>query len=242
METIHASIVEAVCKVQAGISAVRKDSPNRHGGYMFASTDAIYAELTHRMAAAGLMVICLEDEPPRIERVERDGKISQWMRVCFAFALATSEATWSDPGSRRTLSIQVTGPQTFMAAQSYAEKTYLRSLFKMPTGDLDLDAMAQADTEDAQTALAGNGVRRKSSARAKKDGTSDVHKTIIAEIKSAKTLELLEQIPDLYAAEIGAMPRAWAMLIEDEYALRVDHFAPTGYSLPAGATSGWLDQ
>ena len=68
-EPIPASIVMAICTVQAGMDAVKRDQRNQHGGYQFASTDAIYAELTRRLAGAGLVIMCLEDEPPRIERV-----------------------------------------------------------------------------------------------------------------------------------------------------------------------------
>jgi hypothetical protein len=39
--------------------------------------------------------------------------------------------------------LQITGPQSFQAAQSYNEKAFLRSLFKIPTGDMDLDALPE---------------------------------------------------------------------------------------------------
>ena len=170
-EQIHSSIIQAICKVQSGLGAVKKSQKNVHGGYMFASTDDIYAEVCRRMADAGLVVLPLEEDA-EIQRVEKDGKVAQWARIVFSFVLATSEATWTDKRSKRTLFIQVTGPQTFQAAQSYAEKAYLRSLFKIPTGDMDLDAMAQADTEEGQTALNGS-AKRKSSYSAKKDGITD---------------------------------------------------------------------
>lgn len=61
-ETIHASIVQAICKVQSGMEAVKKSQRNAHGGYMFASTDDIYAEVCRRMADAQLVIIPLEEE------------------------------------------------------------------------------------------------------------------------------------------------------------------------------------
>lgn len=228
-EAMHATIVQAVCQVQAGMEAVKKDSFNKHGDYKFSSTDAVYAELTKRLAAAGLVIMCLEDEEPRIERVEKADdrgniKTSQWGRFVFSFVLATAEATWTDKSCRRTLMIQITGPQTFMAAQSYAEKAFLRSLFKLPTGDMDLDSMAQAETMEDQNALAG-GRKRKSSSAAKKDGSPDVFNEIRAHISKASSLDHLRELRTLYAEEWAEMPERWAQLLDEDYGVRMDDLA-----------------
>ena len=216
-EQIHSSIIQAICKVQSGLGAVKKSQKNVHGGYMFASTDDIYAEVCRRMADAGLVVLPLEEDA-EIQRVEKDGKVSQWARVVFSFVLATSEATWTDKRSKRTLFIQVTGPQTFQAAQSYAEKAYLRSLFKIPTGDMDLDAMAQADTEEGQTALNGS-AKRKSSYSAKKDGiTADTFNEIKTHLVSAYGDRVrLQEIKTLYASEWQTMPVKWVEILDQHY-------------------------
>ena len=217
MDIIDGSIVKAICKVQSSLDAVKKSQRNAHGGYMFASTDDIYAELTRRMADAGLVVLPLEEEA-EIQRVERDGKTSQWAKMVFSFVLATEGATWADKGSRRTLFIQVTGPQTFQAAQSYAEKAYLRALFKIPTGDMDLDAMAQGDTEEDQRALNTPAGKRKSSSASKKDGTDALFNEIRAKIVSATgNRPILQQIRTIYASEWDVMPIRWKELLDNEY-------------------------
>lgn len=144
MDQIPGSIVKSICAVMANLEAVKKSQKNQHGGYMFASTDDIYAAITRKMGEVGLVCLCLEEAAPEITRSEsKDGKAAQWMKMAYSFVLATADATWSDPRSRRTLIIQITGPQTFQAAQSYAEKSYLRSLFKIPTGDVDLDSLPE---------------------------------------------------------------------------------------------------
>lgn len=216
-EQIHASIVKAICKVQLHIDAVKKSQKNVHGGYMFASTDDIYAEIMRRMADAGLVVMSLEEEA-EIQRLERDGKVVQWAKMVFGFILATEEATWEDRRSKRTLYIQVTGPQTFQAAQSYAEKAYLRALFKIPTGDMDLDSIAHGDTEEDQAALNGK-TKRKSSYSAKKDGvTTETFNEIRGHITSAYgDRTRLMEIKTLYAAEWQVMPSKWAQILDDEY-------------------------
>lgn len=223
-EQIHSSIIQAICKVQSGLGAVKKSQKNVHGGYMFASTDDIYAEVCRRMAEAGLVVLPLEEEA-EIVRVEKDGKTSQWAHIVFSFVLATSEATWTDKRSRRTLYIQVTGPQTFQAAQSYAEKAYLRSLFKIPTGDMDLDSLAQSDTEEGQSALNGK-AKRKSSYGAKKDGaTTELFNEIRREIAASINADHLKHLrAEVYAEDWATMPVKWVELLDHEYEDRLDTF------------------
>lgn len=225
VETIPGSIVKAICAVKTSLGAVSKSNRNQHGGYNYASADDIYAALTRKMGEVGLAVISLEDSCD-IKRIEgKDGKMAQWAHLEFSFVLATEDATWTDKRMRRTLYIQVTGAQTFQAAQSYAEKAFLRSLFKIPTGDMDLDSMPQADNEDDQVSLSTKR-KQKSSYAAKKDGTDVVFNEIMAAVKNAPTVDHLEQIPSLYAEEIGTFPRRWHELYEGEYETRMLQLNP----------------
>lgn len=228
-EPIPASIVQAVCKVQASLGAVSKSNRNAHGGYNFASTDDMYAALTRKMGEVGLMILCLEDhcEIKRFEAKDKSGemKTTQWAHMEFSFVLATEQASWTDKRAKRTLYIQVTGPQTFQAAQSYAEKAYLRSLFKIPTGDVDLDSMPQADTEEDQIALARNGkAPRKSSAEGKRDGSVKLFNEIRAKVQQAPNGDILQQLRALYADEWATLPRAWAETLDEEYETRMMSF------------------
>lgn len=225
MDPIHPSIVKAVCRIMGSVQSVKKSQRNQHGGYNFASTDDIYAAVTHKMGECGLMLITLEDEC-EIVRVEKEGKTSQWAKVTFSFVLATEERTWTDLKARRTLYIQVTGAQTFQAAQSYAEKTYLRSLFKLPTGEMDLDGMPQADTEEGQTALAAS-PKRKSSSSAKKDGTDKTFSALQTEVRSAISADHLRHLRETYAEDWNAMPVKWVELLDHEYEDKMESFAAT---------------
>ena len=229
---VPASIVKAICTIMATMEAVKKTTRNQHGGYMFSSTDDIYAALSRKMGELGLACFSLEDHEPEIQRVETTGtdkqgnpiaKIQQWGKFTFSFVLATEDATWSDPRSRRTLFLQITGPQTFQAAQSFAEKAYLRSLFKIPSGDMDLDGLAQAETEEDQVALnAGPAKKRKSSSASKKDGTDKVFNDILAQIENAPNTEVLQQVNVLYATELGEMPERWSLLLSQHYEDKMD--------------------
>lgn len=201
------------------VEAVKKSQRNQHGGYNFASTDDIYAAVTRKMGEVGLICMSFEDRC-EIKRVEKDGKVSQWAHMEFSFALATTADTWSHPRAKRTLYIQVTGPQTFQAAQSYAEKSFLRSMFKLPTGDMDLDSMPQADNEDDQIALNG-GKKRKSSAEGKRDGSVKTFNQIRADISSAINVEMLAHIREAWAQEWADMPDRWSQTLDEDFDVKM---------------------
>lgn len=224
---IHPSIVRAICRVQSGlVGSIKQDGKNQHGGYKYASTDAVYAALTLKLAEAGLSILALEDHAPEIKRFEvsdkKSGeiKVQQWGKFSFGFILATEEATWHDAKSRRSLFIQITGPQTFMAAESYAMKAFLRSLFKLPTGDIDLDAMPQEKAEHEEAAP-----KRKSSAAAKRDNDQEKFNELRSTIAAASTIDQLRSIyMDNANAETGwaDMPSRWAQMLQDDYDVMYD--------------------
>lgn len=190
------SVVVAIAQVQEHMSSVARDGRNTHGGYDFASTDAIYAALSVKMGQAGLTIVTLEDEPEIkiIETTDKQGnpKKQQWCKFKFTFVLATADGTWTDERLSRSLFIQVLGPQTFMAAQSYAEKSFLRSLFKIPTGDLDLDALPNDDEP-----------RRTSSASAKREG---LWETFNNELEAVDEMSGIVDIEQRYTSK---MPKKW---------------------------------
>lgn len=226
---IPGPIVQAICKIQATVDAVKKSNRNSHGGYNFASTDDVYAALTRKMGEVGLICLSMEEEceVKRVE-VERKGEkvTAQWARVVYRFVLATSDATWTDANARRTIYIQVTGPQTFQAAQSFCEKAYLRSMFKLPTGDLDLDAMPHADYEEDQVALSGvSGKPRKSSAEGKRDGSVKLFNAIRSDISSSISIDHLTHIREVRADEWATMPRAWADTLDEDYQVKMDELS-----------------
>lgn len=232
IEPIPASIVKALCAVQSSIGAVAKTQYNKQGNYKFASADDIYAAVARKFGEVGLMIYPLEMSQPEIKRVEKSHtdpktgeseiRVSQWGQFCFGYMLATEEATWFDPRSSRTIFIQILGPQTFNAAESYCQKQYLRALLKLPTGDMDLDSMPQGDDEETQIKM----MRRnpKSSSAAKKDGTSEVFNEIRAKVQQAPNADILQQIRSIYADEWSAMPERWHELLEHEYEDRMMSF------------------
>lgn len=223
---IPPSIVVAICAIQTTVEAVKKSHKNQHGSYMYASTDDIYAALTRKMGEVGLVCMVLEEKETEIVRVEKDGKTSQWAKFVFSFVLATKEATWTDPRCRRSLFLQVTGPQSFQAANSYVEKSYLKSLFKLPTGDgLDLDSMPQGDTEEDQVALSGIGkAKRKSSAEGKRDGSVKKFNQLRADITAAQGAIECREVWVRSADFLSTAPRAWYETLLEDYSVAMSGF------------------
>ena len=183
-------------RIMSAVQSVPKSQKNQHGGYMFASTDDIYAATTHKMGECGLVIITREDscEIVRVEKEERrrSGRASRF-HSCSPLLKEHGPIQ-----ARRTLYIQVTGAQTFQAAQSYAEKSFMRSLFKLPTGDMDLDGMPQGETEEDQIGL-NQPAKRKSSSGAKKDGSDKTFNEIRRAIADAPSGDYLQQVRTIYA-------------------------------------------
>jgi ERF superfamily len=215
-EPMPASIVKAICRVQASIQAVAKTQTNEQGGYPFASTDDIYASLSRKFAEAGLVIYPFEIDQPEIRRVEktnRDGMVivSQWALFRFGYMLSTEDASWYDPRSCRTIFLQILGPQTFGAAESYCQKQYLRALLKIPTGDHDLDSLPQSAPDIDEPA------KRKSSAEGKRDGSVKRFNTIRAAIQKAEEPSELLGVRRDHLTVWLEMPRAWLETLNEEY-------------------------
>lgn len=59
--------------------------------------------------------------------------------------------------------------------------------------------------------------KRKSSASAKRDGTTDTFNDIRRQIANAPECEILQQIADSYAQELADMPVRWSLVISQEF-------------------------
>lgn len=133
-----ASIVKAICEVMKTVDALAKNNRNQFAKYNYVSADDIYAALVRKLADVGLVIIPEENEP--VKHIDINGEPHAIFN--YRFVLAVGEDTYSSPRLCRSMWIKVTGPQTFGAAESYLQKTFLRGLFKIPTGDHDLDEVA----------------------------------------------------------------------------------------------------
>lgn len=135
-------IVKAIVAIKAKIQKLEHDAENKHGGYRYTSGDAMYEALRKLMADVGLVIVAMETECDKAG----DGKT---IRATFQFILATEKATWTHTNLKRTQYQPWMGAQTFQAAQSYAEKAFLKNLFKLSTGEPDTESVLEATQHEA---------------------------------------------------------------------------------------------
>lgn len=153
MDPMPKEIAQAITLVMRAVGRLVKDGKNQHGGYSYASTDAFFEAINPACAEAGLIIkpravsVALEV----IETYDKNTKLVVPKRMVvgtYTFILIhESGATWVDELDRRTLALDFTGPQSFGAIESYACKSFMRSLFVVATGDKDADAQEQHSAE-----------------------------------------------------------------------------------------------
>lgn len=149
------SIAVAINEITGNVETIKKENDNDFDKYTFASIDDFMKYVNPLCAEAGLFII--QDEASKPELVEKPTKSgSTLMLWCeFNFTLGTTEGDLYGP-IKRSVMVLATGAQAFGAAQSYALKQFLRSLFMIPTGDGDdpdndaTKAISAPPTIDAQ--------------------------------------------------------------------------------------------
>ena len=231
VEPVPAEITKAICQVMLSMTeAIPKRGRNDFAKFNFVSVDDIYAKISRHMAQAGLVVLTLEESAAE-DRIQSGGKTGLFITFKFKFVLAAEGKTWTDKSFVRSVRAQCTGPQSFAAAQSFAEKSFLRSLFKLATGDSELDQERQADTLEDQVGGAAPVNKRKSSAAAKRDGDDKEFNTLKHRIEACNCPNELTDIYNKHVIDgqaFGAYPHGWAALLDDEYALRMQDITTAG--------------
>lgn len=133
-------VATAVNAVMKSMKRLEKGETNKHGGYKFASVDDFYDAVRPLMADAGL-IVGSDEEGFEIINTGTAERPSNWLKMSYLFELAHADGeTWAHRPRRTIMVNAAMGSQAFGSAQSYAEKQYLRSLFKMSTGDPDADS------------------------------------------------------------------------------------------------------
>lgn len=146
-------IAGAVVLVMRAVGKLVRDGRNQHGGYKYASTDAFFEAINPACAEAGLIIKprVLHSEIINVDVWDKDTKSMKPKRMLsslYGFMLIhESGATWIDPDDKRPVTLDYTGPQSYGASESYAEKGYMRTLFIVATGDKDADAQEQHSAE-----------------------------------------------------------------------------------------------
>jgi len=141
-------IAKAIIGVMAEVKKLAKEGNNTFQRYKYTSVDQFYEALGSLMAAHGIFDVAIErsTEVDVRETVDDKGvvKKSLWLSTVIDFMLYHESGISFGPLTRH-IQVPAAGAQSYASAQSYAEKYFLRNLFKVPTGDVDeIDSSQQA--------------------------------------------------------------------------------------------------
>lgn len=126
-----AAIAEAILKTQSEVSVLPKNEANNYGNYMYVSIDTYYRDIAPLARRNGLFwtIKMVAHRQVDNDRIEFDFEIDLKYRdgsVLYRY-------------SQLTVVHPFIGAQTTGSATSYAEKIFMRSEFKVPTGEGDSD-------------------------------------------------------------------------------------------------------
>jgi hypothetical protein len=152
--SLPGDVAKKIAQVQGEIGRVKLDKTHPQRGYKYASVDSVYAAVHGAMAEHGLVIVPLEVDV----KYETDKKGDKWGLFTYEFVLATEKASWQHPNCRRTIPHRIHGPESCHSAQSFAEKQFLRSLFKLETGDPETEEdLTEKVAKKSQRAMKAEG-------------------------------------------------------------------------------------
>jgi hypothetical protein len=211
MHGMPLEIIKAIVAVTSMVKKLGKEGNNAFQRYKFTSVDQFYEALGPLMAQHGLCDVAFErsttTEVRETSNDKGETKRGIWLTAEYDFVLYHESGVCS-PAIPRTITVQATGAQSYASAQSYAEKYFLRNLFKVPTGDVD-----EVDASQQDGLPTGNVVNMRSD---KKITETQVNMIRLAlDALTDKTIEAamlkavgVEKIADIPASKVeGVMSR-----------------------------------
>lgn len=144
-QRMPADLAKAIVKVMGEVKKLGKDTRNDHGRYNYVSVDQFFDQIGKLMSEAGMFVVVNETDCETAIRTTVDSygkeKSSAWLTSHYDIFLYHESGAEYGP-IKRTIQVSASGPQSYGSAISFVEKYFLRSLFKIPTGEQDADADA----------------------------------------------------------------------------------------------------
>lgn len=230
-QPMPAEVAIAVAEVMKRIAKLDKTETNKHGGYRYASVDDFYEMVRPLLAETGLVIIPEELSTSSLNTTTANGTRT-WLVIKYDFTLNVGGVEWEFRPKRTAMADSSMGSQAFGAAASYAEKFFLRSLFKIATGEPDIDAaeaqplpalssrQAQGMGQDRGRPSAAPSQQRraepgiKSSAQAKRDGDWE-------KLTKGMALQRSEEELRAWAAthekDLAKLPRQWKIEVREQY-------------------------
>lgn len=175
---IDVKIAAALAKVGVKIRQLKKDDRNDHGGYMFVSVDKFYEAVGPMMAEEGLFCFANQVE----SEIWLDARDKAQLTIAYDIYIGHAESEKMLGPVRREVTVQAHGPQAYASAESFAMKYFLRSTFKVPTGDKD-DADHQSQEPIVKPGAAkGKASKREVSAKVDADARDKAVLSFVADV------------------------------------------------------------
>jgi hypothetical protein len=130
------NIAAAMIKIAQAVPQLGKADRNQFAKYNYVSIDKYYEGIAKLAAANGIMWQPREIHTAIEKDVGKDGAL----RITYAFDLYHESGDAIEEFSKFTILHPIQGAQTAGSALSYADKLFMRSAFKVVTGEQDADA------------------------------------------------------------------------------------------------------
>lgn len=131
-------VFKAIVDVIKAVPDLTKSNRNNFGKYNYVSIDDYYEHISLVAASHGLSWVASEDGFETIEAKSGDGtKLAVFK---YSFTLLHVGGRVLHNVAKITIVHPIQGAQTSGSALSYAEKCFMRMMFKVRTGELDADA------------------------------------------------------------------------------------------------------
>jgi len=124
------AVAARVIAASRNIKKLHHDKRNDFASYNYVSVDSFYEAVGPIIAEAGLFIIM----------DEVSAAVTGGMLTCNYDIYLVAEEGDSYGPIHRQVTVKAAGPQAYASCQSFAEKYFLRQMFKIPTGEKDADA------------------------------------------------------------------------------------------------------
>jgi hypothetical protein len=130
------NIAKAIIAVTSEIKSLAKGEKNQHGGYNYVPIDNYYAEVGKLAAKHELTWVLRVVSFEHLPNLGKNGSVNYTYSVDLYGSDGTSEKNFT------SLNVfhPIQGAQSSGSAMSYADKVFMRQLFKIETGEQDADA------------------------------------------------------------------------------------------------------
>ena len=126
--SISHKIAKAIIEIHKSVTRTAPDAKNKHANYKYLSIDGYYDLVRSLLSKNGIAIACNEVS----SKVENN-----LLHSVFSFTIVHEDGDIWEAGKRSVVLPYLKGGQTSGAALSYAEKFFMRSTFKISTGEVD---------------------------------------------------------------------------------------------------------